>query len=45
MDNLHHKANNFGLVHNLDKTYNPVSLRYAASRYTGTPRYKSYFHI
>lgn len=47
MDNLHHKANNFGLVHNLDKAYNPVTLygRYAPSRYIGISQYKSNFHI
>ena len=47
MDNLHHKANNFGLVHNLDKAYNPVTLygRYAPLRYIGISQYKSNFHI
>ena len=48
MENLYnHKANNFGLVHNLDKAYNPVTLygRYAPSRYIGISHYKSNFHV
>ena len=43
MDNLHNKVNNFGLIQNLDKVYNPITLygRYAPNRYIGISQYKN----
>ena len=46
MDNLHNnKVNNFGLIQNLDKVYNPITLygRYAPNRYIGISQYKNQY--